>query len=276
MTLQKLKKKKFLNSKKCTTKSESISLLTIPKHVAIIMDGNGRWAQKRFWKRIFGHEKGAETVRMVTRTSRELGISVLTLYAFSTENWQRPQDEINALMKLLIKYLNTERQEMLDNNIRLQSIGHIENMPADVQDALNRTKEATNHNDGMILNLALSYGGRADIVQAVRSIASRCVQNELTIDDISESLINDNLFTNALSQSDPDLLIRTGGDFRVSNFLLWQIAYSELFFTPTLWPDFSKEEFLSILNHYQSRERRFGKTGDQIKGTDRLSQTNTD
>ncbi len=232
--------------------------LPMPTHVAIIMDGNGRWAKKRSWRRIQGHEQGAETVRTVVRTSREAGISLLTLFAFSTENWQRPENEVNALMRLLKKFLKTESDEMMQNNIRLYVIGQKERLPEDVAHALDRVCQMTAGNDGMHLNLALSYGARDEIVRMVQQLAMNVGNNQIKPDDIDEAMVADHLYT--AGQPDPDLLIRTSGEMRISNFLLWQIAYSEIFVTDTLWPDFSKEEYLSILDAYRRRDRRFGKT----------------
>jgi undecaprenyl diphosphate synthase len=221
------------------------------------MDGNGRWAKKRLLNRIKGHEKGAETVRTIVRTCREIGISILTLYAFSTENWQRPQSEVAALMTLLKKFLESERQEMLENNIRLNAIGQIERMPEDIQATLRQTMTVTENETGMLLNLALSYGGRSEIVRMVRKVAQKTRAGEIDITSITPELVSENLYTKGIP--DPDLLIRTSGEIRISNFLLWQIAYTEIFFTDTLWPDFTKEEFLQILNGFKRRERRFGK-----------------
>ncbi len=232
----------------------------LPTHVAIIMDGNGRWAKKRLLNRIKGHEKGAETVRIIVRASREIGISFLTLYAFSTENWQRPRLEIAALMTILKRFLISEERELLENNIRLNAIGQIESLPEDVQETLRQTMAVTQHNDGMLLNLALSYGGRDEIVRMVREIAKRARDGKVDPDSITPGLISEHLYTKGMP--DPDLLIRTSGEMRVSNFLLWQIAYTEIFITDTLWPDFSREEFLRIIDHFKGRERRFGKVGD--------------
>ncbi len=233
----------------------------LPLHVAIIMDGNGRWAKKKLLNRITGHEKGADTVRMVVRTCREIGISVLTLYAFSTENWERPKTEVAALMMLLKKFLISEKKEMTDNNIRLNVIGQKERLPADVQEEIQRTMNATGANDGMLLNLALSYGSRAEIIQAVRRIAADVKEGRLDIAHISDANFESHLYTAGMP--DPELLIRTSGEMRISNFLLWQIAYSEIYITQTLWPDFTKEELIRILNDFQSRERRFGKVIDE-------------
>ena len=246
-----------MNSNPSSPTDTDIDPQNLPVHVAVIMDGNGRWAKKRLLNRIKGHEKGSETVRTVVRTCREIGIRVLTLYAFSTENWQRPQSEIAALMALLKKFLISERKEMLDNNIRLNAIGQVERLPEDVRRELHRSMKLTEKNDGMILNLALSYGGRAEIVKAIQEIARDIKSGGLDADSITPDLISKHLYTGTMP--DPDLLIRTSGEMRISNFLLWQIAYTEICVTDTLWPDFSKEELLRILKNYQERERRFGK-----------------
>jgi undecaprenyl diphosphate synthase len=225
--------------------------------VAIIMDGNGRWAQKRLLARITGHEKGADAVRMVVRTCREVGIPFLTLYAFSTENWQRPRGEVEALMRLLRRFLEAELPEMLRNNIRLHVIGCSERLPRDVQQALTRAVGATQANSGLQLNLALSYGGRDEITRAARALSAEVLAGSLRPDDITEEALSARLDTRGIP--DPDLLIRTGGEMRISNFLLWQLAYTEIFVTSILWPDFSREQFLEILSEFQSRERRFGR-----------------
>jgi undecaprenyl diphosphate synthase len=221
------------------------------------MDGNGRWAQKRLMNRVRGHEQGAQSVRTIVAASRRIGIQVLTLYAFSTENWARPQMEISALMKLLKEFLVSEQQEMMDKNIRLNAIGEIGKLPEMVQSALTETMRLTRQNDGMTLNLALSYGGRTEILQMVRTLARKAKQGTVAPEMITEDMIADHLYT--ADMPDPDLLIRTSGEMRISNFLLWQIAYSEIFVTPTLWPDFNEEEYLEILKDFQTRERRFGK-----------------
>ena len=228
----------------------------LPRHVAIIMDGNGRWAKKRLLNRVKGHEKGAEAVRAVVKASREIGIAYLTLYAFSTENWQRPRMEVDALMGLLNKFLQTEAEELVANNIRLDTIGEIDRLPDDVHRSLAHVKYQTRRNTGLRLILALSYGGRSEILHAVRDVASDAAAGRLDPDAIDESLFSGRLFTRDIP--DPDLLIRTSGEVRLSNFLLWQLAYAEFHFTPTLWPDFGKEEFYRILTDYQQRERRFG------------------
>jgi len=234
----------------------------LPQHVAIIMDGNGRWAKKRGLTRIIGHQKGIESVRDVVKTSRELGIKWLTLYAFSEENWKRPQYEIKALMNLLNRYLTTELKEMLDNGIRLLSIGQTEKLPPQVQRTLWQTIEKTAHNKDMNLALALSYGGRQEIIWAVKNMLEDMNNVPLNIKQITEERLSRYLYTAHIP--DPDLLIRTSGEYRISNFLLWQIAYTELFITPTLWPDFRRERYLEALLDYQKRERRFGYTGEQI------------
>lgn len=228
----------------------------IPAHVAIIMDGNGRWAKKRLLNRVKGHEKGSETVRTIVRTSRELNIKYLTLYAFSTENWQRPKTEVTALMTLLDKFLKNERKEMMDNNIRLQTIGQTERLPEKVSGTLQETIALTGKNNGMQLTLALSYGSRTEIIRMVQAITQEANEKRISPESITEDFISGHLYTR--NMPDPDLLIRTSGEMRISNFLLWQIAYSEIFITDTLWPDFSREEYIQILKSYQSRDRRFG------------------
>ncbi|MBW1720757.1 MAG: isoprenyl transferase [Deltaproteobacteria bacterium] len=234
----------------------------LPKHVAIIMDGNGRWARQRAMNRVRGHEVGAESVRVIVRTSRELGIRWLTLYAFSEENWVRPKYEIRALMGLLKRFLKSELQEMLENGIRLNTIGRIGKLPADVQETLRETKELTSGNSDMVLTLALSYGSRQEIFDAFQKLAARIEAGELSAKAITEGMISDALYTAGMP--DPDLLIRTSGEFRLSNFLLWQMAYTEIYITPTYWPDFRREEYLKALEEFQKRERRFGATGDQV------------
>ena len=232
----------------------------LPRHVAIIMDGNGRWAKKRSLNRVRGHEEGTESVRVVVRTTRELGIKWLTLYAFSEENWKRSKYEIDALMVILKRFLKSELSEMMDNGIRFQAIGNIDKLPEDVRDLLDETIEKTSRNSEMILTLALSYGGRQEISRSVRKIAEKVRANDLDLEDVTEDLISSFLYTGEMP--DPDLLIRTSGEYRVSNFLLWQIAYAEIYITPTLWPDFRKEEYLLAIEEFQKRDRRFGTTGD--------------
>jgi undecaprenyl diphosphate synthase len=243
---------------------EEIDKENLPHHIAIIMDGNGRWAKKKSLNRISGHIKGVDSVREIVTACRELGIKVLTLYAFSIENWRRPQEEVTALMGLLKEYLLKEREEMVKNNIRLCAIGRLEDLPHDVRDTLHGTINKTRHCDGMILNLALSYGGRAEIVHAAKGIVSDLQKGKMKLDEITEQRFSQYLWTWGLPE--PDLLIRTSGEFRISNFLLWQIAYTELYVTETLWPDFNREELLKAIADYQSRERRFGLTSEQLNG----------
>ncbi len=248
-----------MNSSKSTPILTDIDTVKLPSHIAIIMDGNGRWAKKRLLNRIKGHEQGVNTVRTVVKASRKIGIPHLTLYAFSTENWQRPKNEINALMSLLVKFLKSEKKEMMDKNIRLNAIGQIERLHEDVQQELDKTLMLTKENTGMQLNLALSYGGRWEILQMVRRIALKVKHDQIDADLITPEIISKHLCTNSIP--DPDLLIRTSGEMRISNFLLWQIAYTEIYVTDTLWPDFTKDEFYSIIKTYQQRERRFGGVG---------------
>ncbi len=229
----------------------------LPGHVAMIMDGNGRWAQKKIMNRVKGHEQGAKTVREMVTACRELGIGILTLYAFSTENWGRPKAEVNALMLLLKRFLLSERDEMNRKGIRLNILGQIHKLPEDVRDEAIQTMTQTRENKDMILNLALSYGSREEITQAVQTIAKKVKSGELTPESITHETISEHLYTSGMA--DPDLIIRTSGEFRLSNFLMWQAAYSELAITSTLWPDFTREEFHDILINYQNRDRRFGK-----------------
>ena len=238
----------------------------LPRHVAIIMDGNGRWAKRRGLDRIVGHKKGTESVRDVVKTSRELGIRWLTLFAFSEENWKRPHYEVKALMDLLNRYLKTELKEMLNNGIRLACIGQTEKLSPEVQRTLWQAIEKTQHNDEMTLTLALSYGGRQEIIRAVINMLTDVEKGTLNPRRITEERFSQYLYTADIP--DPDLLIRTSGEYRVSNFLLWQMAYTEIFITPTLWPDFRKERYLEALIDYQKRERRFGSTGEQINHRD--------
>ncbi len=250
-----------MNSKTAEKRQATLDKALLPSHVAIIMDGNGRWARKKLLNRVNGHARGVETVREIVEASREIGIAHLTLYAFSTENWQRPKTEIAALMKLLKSFLKSELERMLKNNIRFNVIGQIDRLPSDVQKRIHDTLTATRDNSGMMLNLALSYGARAEIARAVRNIAQQAREGGIDPGSLSEAemmdLISDHLYTR--NSPDPDLLIRTSGEMRISNFLLWQIAYAELYITPTLWPDFTKTEYIDILTAFQHRERRFGK-----------------
>jgi undecaprenyl diphosphate synthase len=235
----------------------AVDLDRLPRHVAIIMDGNGRWAQQRGLSRIEGHKHGKDSVRAVVETAREIGIQYLSLYAFSTENWSRPRGEVDALMKLLRRYLRSELRKMMQHGIRLLAIGDIGRLPPSLQRDLAADIEATKHNEGMTVILAVSYGARQDIAQAARAIARDCLAGRLDPERIDEAVVNSYLSTAGLP--DPDLLIRTSGEMRVSNFYLWQLAYSELYVTDTLWPDFRESEFLQAVAEYQQRERRFGR-----------------
>jgi undecaprenyl diphosphate synthase len=235
----------------------------LPKHVAIIMDGNGRWAKQHGKNRVFGHKQGAKSVKEIVQTAGELGIKYLTLYAFSTENWNRPKLEVEALMALLISSINTETKELIQNNVRLLSIGNHDIMPKKVKNKLYEAIEQTKNNTGLTLVLALSYSARWEITEAVKKIAQLTENHQISIDDIDENLIDNNLATANIP--DPELIIRTSGEYRISNFLLWQLAYSELYFTDKLWPEFGQEEFFKALLNYQSRERRFGKTSEQLE-----------
>jgi undecaprenyl diphosphate synthase len=240
-----------------------IDITKLPRHIAIIMDGNGRWAQRHTLGRVSGHKKGAEAVRATVRTCRELGIRYLTLYAFSSENWQRPRKEVDALMRLLKDYVRTEMEDMLENNIRLVIIGDVENLDRNIQGLLRDAVAKTAHNDGLNLNIALSYGGRDEIVVAVKRMIADCRAGKFTPDEITKEMFAGYLYT--MGMPDPDLLIRTSGEFRISNFLLWQMAYTEFYFTDVLWPDFSKDELLNAIAVYQQRERRFGLTKEDTE-----------
>ena len=246
-----------MNSSPASGIPEGLDKTKLPAHVAVIMDGNGRWAKQHFLSRIKGHEKGADAVRAIVRACREIGIGHLTLYAFSTENWQRPKSEVNALMTLLIRFLKSEQKELAENDIRLQVIGQMERLPENVQQALLEVMDLTRANSALQLNLALSYGSRAEITHMAKELARKSQSGQLDPDSISEDIIAENLYTRGIP--DPDLLIRTSGEMRISNFLLWQIAYAEIYVTPTYWPDFGKDEFYEILKDYQQRERRFGR-----------------
>jgi undecaprenyl diphosphate synthase len=246
---------------------EAIDKEKLPHHVAIIMDGNGRWAKKKMLNRISGHIKGIDPVREVVRTCRELGIKILTLYAFSVENWKRPKEEVMALMGLLKEYLQKETGEMVKNDIRLCALGRLQDLPSDVQATLSETIEKTKRCEGMTLNLALSYGGRSEILHAVQTVLRDFQKGNITPEEITFQRFSQYLWTQG--GPDPDLLIRTSGEFRISNFLLWQIAYTELYVTDTLWPDFDKAELLKALADYQSRERRFGMTSEQLENMEK-------
>lgn len=239
-----------------------IDLENLPRHVAIIMDGNGRWAKSRGLDRSEGHVEGVNTVRRITEIASELGIGYLTLYTFSTENWNRPQAEVDALMHLIVIAIERETADLIKNNVRLTMIGDFSRMPKFAYDRLCKCMDDTSHCTGLTLILAISYSSRWEITEATRRIARQVAEGALSIEEISPETISDNLATAGIP--DPDLLIRTGGDFRVSNFLLWQIAYSEIYVTPTFWPDFSKDDFCRAVLQFQGRERRFGLTSEQI------------
>lgn len=232
------------------------ALANLPRHVAVIMDGNGRWAKSRHLPRVEGHRRGADSAREIIRTAGEVGVRYLTLYAFSAENWNRPKDEVDALMKYLIHYLKTETSELNKNNVRLEVIGQIWRLPENVQEHLKKSITTLSKNNGLTLIMALSYGSRIEMVDAVRQIAEKVKGGRLDPADITEKVISDHLWTRNVP--DPDLLIRTSGEMRVSNFLLWQISYAELVITPTLWPDFRKPHFFAALEEYAKRHRRFG------------------
>lgn len=241
---------------------EQININKTPKHVAIIMDGNGRWAKKKGMLRVFGHEKGAKAVKEAIEGAGKAKITHLTLFAFSTENWNRPKEEVNKLMNLLVSSLKKEFKTLHENNIKLNAIGNLDELPEKAKSELNDVIEKTKNNSKLVLTLALSYGSRDEIVKTVKKIASKVKNNIISEENIDESIINEHLYTQNLP--DVDLLIRTSGEQRISNFLLWQIAYAELYFTDILWPDFRKEHLYEALLNYQNRERRFGKTSEQL------------
>jgi len=242
---------------------DSIDKTNLPKHLAIIMDGNGRWAKQQGFLRAFGHENGTKSVKKTITTCAKLGIEYLTLYAFSTENWNRPKLEVEALMKILINSLKKELGTLQENNIRLNAIGNLDKLPKTAQKELLDVIDKTKNNTRLTLTLALSYGSREELVNAVRIISDKVKNNIISIDTIDDSIINEHLYTQNLP--DVDLLIRTSGEHRISNFLLWQIAYAELYFTNVLWPDFKDQDLYEAIISYQKRERRFGKTSEQIK-----------
>ena len=242
---------------------QQINKERLPKHVAIIMDGNGRWAKKQGFLRAFGHESGTKSVKEIIKASVEIGIENLTLYAFSTENWNRPKLEVDTLMKVLINALKKEVDTLQKHNIKLNAIGNLEMLPKTAQNQLLEVINLTKNNNTMTLTLALSYGSREELTNAVRIISEKVKNNIISIDAIDDSIINEHLYTHNLP--DVDLVIRTSGEHRISNFLLWQIAYAELYFTDILWPDFKEQDLYEAILSYQKRERRFGKTSEQIK-----------
>ena len=247
-------------------KIDAIDKNRIPTHVAIIMDGNGRWAKKKGFVRSDGHAEGVSTVHRVTQMSSDLGIKYLTLYAFSTENWNRPTDEVATLMYLIGWAIERELPELLRNNVRIHLLGDIERIPEDARKRLLYARDATEHCTGLQLNMCLSYSSRWEITEAARKLARQALEGKISPDDISEEVFSRNLATKGIP--DPDLLIRTGGEERISNYLLWQIAYSELYFTPVLWPDFSNLDYLDAIIDFQNRERRFGKTSEQVQNNE--------
>jgi undecaprenyl diphosphate synthase len=241
---------------------EQIDLLKLPQHIAIIMDGNGRWAKDKGKLRIFGHHNGVRSVRDVVEGSVEVGVKYLTLYTFSSENWNRPKLEVMAIMELMVNTIHKEIETFMKNNVRLMAIGDLEMLPAKCHSELINAINKTSANTGLVLTLALSYSSRREILQAVKSIAGKVQKGELNIDDINEEIFENNLYTNGMPN--PELLIRTSGEYRISNYLLWQIAYAELYFTSKLWPDFRKDDLYEAILDYQKRERRFGLTSEQV------------
>ncbi|WNJ16490.1 isoprenyl transferase [Pontibacter sp. G13] len=244
-------------------RKEQIDPHKLPKHIAIIMDGNGRWAKSRGSERVFGHRNAITAVREAAEGCAEIGVEYLTLFAFSTENWRRPPTEVRALMTLLVETIGKEVKTLMDNGIRLRAIGNIEQLPARAQKRLAEAMETTKDNKRMTLTLALSYGARADMTQAIRDISKRIASGEISPDQIDEELVSQYLSTSYAP--DPELLIRTSGEHRISNFLLWEIAYAEIFFMPKLWPDFRREDLHEAILNFQNRERRFGKISEQIQ-----------
>ncbi len=247
---------------------EKIDRERLPRHIAIIMDGNGRWAKQHGFMRSIGHENGVTTVRQITEIASELGIGYLTLYTFSTENWNRPKDEVDALMNLVVVAIEQQTPDLIKNNVRLTTIGDIDRMPEFARERLRKCMSDTSHCTGLVLCLALSYSSRWEIVEACRTLAQKAATGELNPADINDDMVAQAMSTR--NMPDPDLLIRTAGDERISNFLLWQIAYSELYFTPKFWPDFTKEDFCEAIVNYQQRERRFGKTSEQLTENDQI------
>jgi len=241
---------------------EKIDKSKLPRHIAVIMDGNGRWAKQKGMLRTFGHENGVVSVRETAEAAAELGVEYLTLYAFSTENWKRPKYEVEALMTLLLRTINNEIKTLNDNNIRLLAIGDLNSLSKSIRNRLLNAMEETKNNTRMNLVLALSYSSHLEIVEAVKQIATNYKNNKISLDDINEKLVSNHLYTKDFPN--PELLIRTSGEFRISNFLLWQLAYSEIYITPKFWPDFRKEDLYEAIVNFQCRERRFGKTSEQI------------
>jgi len=242
---------------------DQIILEKLPKHIAIIMDGNGRWAKGKGMFRVFGHQNGVKAVKEAAEASAEVGIQFLTLYAFSTENWSRPKDEINALMELLVSTIRKETKTLIKNNIKLEAIGDISDLPKKCQSELAEAIEETKHNTRLTLILALSYSAKWDMINAIKKIATKVKEGTMKVEEIVEAFVDENLSTAAYPH--PELMIRTSGEQRISNFLLWEMAYSELYFTPKLWPDFNREDLYEAILDYQQRERRFGKISEQVE-----------
>lgn len=241
----------------------------VPRHIAIIMDGNGRWAKRRGLPRVAGHKKGVETVREIVEACAQLGVSYLTIYTFSTENWKRPKNEVSTLMRLIVKSLQTETNDLHANNIKLTTIGNTDALPSEVRDELNQAIEKTKNNKRLTLNLALSYSGRWELTEAIKSISTLYKNKKVDLDEITEKLVSEHLSTKGMP--DPDLLIRSGGEYRISNFLLWQIAYSEIYVTKVLWPEFRYTKLIEAIKDYQKRERRFGLVSEQISEKDDIN-----
>ena len=242
---------------------EQIDMTRLPQHVAVIMDGNGRWAKSRGFMRLVGHKNGVKTVKEILRTAGELGLKYLTVYAFSSENWNRPVDEVSGIMSLLSSAIDDEIDEMMSNGVKISVIGQIYRLPKGLREKVESVVEKTNNNTGINFVIAISYSGRWEIVEAAKQLAQQCLDGKLAVDDISEELFPNYLDTAGIP--DPELISRTSGETRISNFLLYELAYSELYFTDVLWPDFTREEFYKAILSYQGRERRFGKTSEQIK-----------
>ena len=247
----------FLKKKEVTTNSSDLDMTRIPKHIAIIMDGNGRWAKKRNLPRALGHKAGVEAIRRIVKECNKLGVKYLTLYAFSTENWNRPLKEVDSLMKLLVDYLKNEFEELNANDVVINSIGNISKLPQTCREELNAAYEKTKNNNGLTLNLALNYGGRNEIVDAVKRISLDLLNKKISKDEITEDLLSGYMYTREIP--DPDLIIRPSGELRLSNFLLWQSAYSEFWFSDVNWPDFNEKQLKFAISDYQKRDRRFGK-----------------
>ena len=239
--------------------------MKIPNHVAIIMDGNGRWAKKRKKRRFFGHKAGMDRVRDVVSYAKAKGIKILSLFAFSKENWQRPKEEVNFLFSLLEEFTKKEVKDLIKNNIKLHFIGDLEDLPAHYYELIKKAENSTNHCDGMVLNIVLNYGGKQEIINAVKNIGNDLLNGNIALNDINEKTFSNYLYTKNIP--DPDLLIRTSGEMRISNFMLWQLAYTEIYVADTLWPDFNEEEFNKALEDFSKRERRFGKISEQLKDT---------